>query len=208
MSARSHFSSVVRARFRAALGDDAAAGFTLIEMMVATLLFALVGAVVGAIFISTLQAQQTVSGVSSSTNAAQSAANVIDSTLRNASGYAVSASASDQLLVARVAGTGSTLTWSCRAFYYSASAGTIRMYNGSVGTKITTPTPSALATWTLLTSSVTPRTGTTIFTDVDGVTAQVAFDVTGASKKVAMQFSTSRPIDVASTTLAESDKCY
>jgi prepilin-type N-terminal cleavage/methylation domain-containing protein len=208
MTAASRLFGAFRARLRSAIGEDAASGFTLVEMLVATILFALVGAVVGAIFISTLQAQQTVSGVSTSTNTAQSAANTIDNTLRNASGYVVTAAGSDQLLVARFAGTGATLSWSCRAFYYSASGKDIRMYSGPVGTKITAPTSTALATWTLLTGSVSPRTGSTIFTDVDGVTIQVSFDVTGAGKKVAMQFSTSRPIGVATTTLAESEKCY
>ncbi|MEO5534691.1 MAG: prepilin-type N-terminal cleavage/methylation domain-containing protein [Pseudolysinimonas sp.] len=198
----------LRRRLHATIDPDDDRGFTLVELLVATLLFSLVGSLVAAIFISTLNVQQTVTGVSASTSSAQSAANNVDSTLRNASGYLLTASGSDQLLVARVAGTGSTLTWSCRAFYYSASAGSIRAYTGAVGTKITAPTSTSLATWGLLTTGVTPRSGSTIFTDVDGVTMQVAFDVTGANKKVAMQFSTSRPIGVATITLAESDKCY
>lgn len=183
-------------------------GFTLIEMMVAALLFTLVGIVVGGIFISSLRAQQTVTGVSTSTNTAQSAATSIDNGIRNASGYQLSAAGPDQLLVARVAGSGSSLTWSCVAWYYSSSQGTIRTTRGAVGTKITTPTSSQLATWTVLTTAASPRSGSTIFTDVDGTSVTVSFDVTGAGKKVAMQFTSSRPIGVAATTLAESDKCY
>lgn len=197
-----------RDRIRAALRADSDEGFTLVELLVATLLFGLVGIVIASIFISTLNVQQTVSGVSTSTNTAQSAASNIDNGIRNASGFSLTATSGDQLLVARVAGAGSSLTWTCRAWYYSSSAGTIRTTSGPVGTKIVAPTSSALAAWTLLTGSVTPRSGSTIFTDVDGVTLAVAFDVTGAGKKVAMQFSSSRPIGVATTTLAESDKCY
>jgi len=191
----------------ARLRDDES-GLTLVELLVTSLLFALVGGVIAAIFISTLKVQQTVTGVSTSANTAQSAAATIDASLRNASGYSLTASGSDQLLVARVAGAGSTLSWTCKAFYYSASAGTIRMSSGAVGTKITVPSASVLATWPVLSTAVSPRTGSTIFTDVDGVSLTTSYDVTGASKKVAIQFTSSRPIGVAATTLAESDKCY
>jgi prepilin-type N-terminal cleavage/methylation domain-containing protein len=194
------------ARLRTLRSQDG--GFTLIEMLVASVLFVVVGSVIAGIFISSLNVQQTVSGVSASTNTAQSAASSIDQSIRNASGYALTSVGSDQLLVARVAGTGTSVTWSCVAWYYSASTGQIRSTRGAVGTKITTPTSSALATWTLLTGAVTARSGSTIFTDVDGTTLNVAFDVTGAGKKVAMQFSASRPIGVASSTLTESEKCY
>lgn len=195
------------ARLRRRMRDDDA-GLTLIELLVVCLLLSTVIAVIASIFISSLRVQQTVSGASTSANSAQSSAASIDASVRNASGYALTASGSDQLLVARVAGTGATLSWSCVAYYYSASAGSIRTTRGAVGTKITVPSASTLATWTLLSNAVTPRTGTTIFTDVDGTSVNVAYDVTGADKKVAIQFTSSRPIGVATTTLAEADKCY
>jgi Tfp pilus assembly protein PilW len=174
-------------------------GLTLIELLVAMALMGLVISVIGAILISSLKVQQTVSGVSSSTTSAQAAASNLDEGIRNASGYVVSnPSSTDQLLVARVATSGSSLGWRCVAWYYSTSN----------GTKITAPSSTALAAWTLLTSQVTPRTGTSIFTDVDGISLKVAFDVTGAGKKIAMDFTTARPVGVTATTLAESDKCY
>ena len=192
----------------AARTRDEDSGLTLIELLVTSLLLGIVVTVVGTIFISSLNVQQTVTGTTTSTTSAQSSATTIDSSVRNASGYAVSASGADQLLVARVAGSGTALSWSCVAYYYSSSAGTIRMTRGAVGTKITAPSAATLATWTLLSTSVTPRTGSTIFTDVDGTSLSVAYDVTGAGKKVAIQFTSSRPIGVATTTLAEADKCY
>ncbi len=201
--------ALLRAARRAARRTrDDESGLTLVELLVTVLLLSVVITVVGSIFMTSLNVQQRVSGTTSSTTSAQSSAATIDATVRNASAYALSASGTDQLLVARVAGSGSTLTWSCVAYYYSSSAGTIRTTRGVVGTKITAPSASTLATWTLLSTAVTPRTGSTIFTDVDGTSLNVAYDVTGAGKKVAIQFTTSRPIGVAVSTLAEADKCY
>ena len=169
-------------------------GFTLVEMIVASMLFSLVFLVISGIVISTVMTQQTVTSVATSTTDAQLAATTIDERIRNSSEFQVTnVGTSDQLLVARVAGSGTTITWSCYGWYYSAAdGGSIRMTNTAAGTKITTPTSAQLASWTLLLDGVTPRSGTHVFT-ATGTQLAVGFDSTaGDNHPVAIDFTTAR----------------
>ena len=179
-------------------------GFTLTEMLVASALFSLVILVAGGIFLGQFRAQQQVSAVTSTTTDAQLAGTTIDTGIRNSSGFELTAAGSDQMLVARVAGTGTTLQWTCRAWYYSSSAGTIRTTSTTPGTPVAVPTASQLATWTLLVDGVLPRTGATIFS-ANGATVAVAFNATTGDdyRPVAISFSSSPLAGVT-----ENTTCY
>lgn len=179
-------------------------GFTLIELLVTSMLFVLVFMLVAGIMISALTAQRTVSTVSTSTTEAQFVASTIDDRIRNASEFQVTAQGADQLLVARVAGAGATLTWKCYGWYFSAAnGGSIRMTTTDPGTKIIAPTSAQVATWTLLLTGVAPRTGSTIFT-ASGSQLAVAFNATaGTNKPVAIDFATARL-----TGVSEALTCY
>ena len=179
-------------------------GFTLTELLVASALFALVIVVAGGIFIGQSQAQRQVSVVTSAATNAQAAGNSIDGGIRNSSGFKLTAVGGDQFLVARVAGSAATLQWECRAWYYSASARTIRTTTVTPGTPMTAPTSTQLNNWVLLVSGVSPRTGTTIFT-ASGATLSVAFNaVTGqGARPVAISLSTSPLAGVT-----ENTTCY
>jgi len=179
-------------------------GFTLTEMLVASALFSLVLLVAGGVFLGQFQAQQQVSAVTSTTTDAQLAGTTIDDGIRNSSGFELTATGSDQMVVARVAGGGTTLAWTCQAWYYSAVAGTIRSTSTTPGTPVAVPTSSQLSTWALLVDGVVPRTGSTIF-GVGGDTLTVAFNVTtGESyRPVAISFSSSPLAGVTETT-----SCY
>jgi Tfp pilus assembly protein PilW len=173
---------------------DRESGFTLIELMVVCLLLVAVLSVVGGIFYSTITAQQKVDKVTTSADTAQSAASTIDDRIRNASEFRVTSPvAGDQLLVARAAGTGATVDWACYGWYYSSSAHTLRMTTTTPGTKITAPTTSQLASWTLLASGVTPPSGSSVFTQ-DALRLTVAFDVSAGS--------TAKPTGIRFTTAA------
>jgi hypothetical protein len=63
---------------------------------------------------------------------------------------------------ALVVGSASTATAKCNAWYYSAS--TSKVYWTSSATAITAPSAAQLATWFLLSTGVSPISGTTIFT--------------------------------------------
>ncbi len=155
-------------------------GFTLVELLVTTLLVALVLTVVGGIFISVTSVQRTVGSLTSTTTAAQAAASAIEQGVRNSSEISLTIPAgTDQLLVVRTANQTGTLTWNCRAWYYSATNGSIRSTVTANGTKITAPNATALATWPLLVSGVTPHSGATVFTNTgDAVTIDYAVAVT------------------------------
>lgn len=179
------------------------AGVTLIELLVASAILSVALLAIGAIFTGTLNAQRTVSAVTQSTTAAQSAANAIASGVRNASDLRLSTSSGNQLLVVRTAGQSSTLTWTCQAWYYTPTDGTIRTKSTSDGTKITTPTAVQLATWSVAITGVAPTSGSTIFTTVSsgvqiGFTAQVA-----GKQPVAIQTTA-----VKRTGVAEAGTCF
>jgi prepilin-type N-terminal cleavage/methylation domain-containing protein len=190
------------ARLRTRLRDDR--GFSLIEMLVSSALFAMiVGGIIGVILV-TVNAQRTVSIVSESTTEAQLVANEIDARIRNSSEFQVTTSGTTQLVVARVAGSGATLTWRCYAWYYSATdGGVIRMTTTTPGTEISMPTAAQVASWTLLLSGVVPRSGTTVFSAVDNQLS-VAFNATADdSLPIAIDFTTARL-----TGVSEALTCY
>ena len=147
--------------------DDS--GLTLVELAVAGAILALVLVAIGAVLVGTLNAQRTVAAVTQTASSAQAAVSAITDGIRNSSDlHLANPSGSDQLLVTRTAGVGASLTWSCHAWYYSASAGTIRTTTTTDGTRITAPTGPQLETWTVAVTGVSPVTGTAIFSTASG----------------------------------------
>lgn len=142
-------------------GDE---GFTLIELIIASMILVLVLGLVGAMLGSMASTSKTVNTLSASTTSAQLAAESIEHGVRNSSDFLLTnPTGTDQLLVARIAQGGSTLVWQCIAWYYSASNGSIRTTTSSGA--IAAPTSTALSHWTLLTTGVSPSSGTGIFSD-------------------------------------------
>lgn len=151
----------------------------MMELVVAASMLSVVLMVVGSIFISVITTQSTVSAVTTSSTAGQLAARSIETGVRNASEYQLVAVGSDQLLVARTAGTESALSWSCVAWFYDADdGGSIRMTRTADGTAIAAPDAAELADWTLLADGISPRDGAPgIFSSTPPLLA-VAFDAT------------------------------
>ena len=181
-------------------------GFTLVELLLASMITVLALSIVTAIFVSTIKAQQAVDSVATSASKAQLAASNIDNRIRNSSEFAVStpSGTTDQLLVTRSASAGSTLSWTCYGWYYSsASGGSLRMTSTAAGTKIVAPTTSQLSAWTLLVSGIAPTSGSTIFS-ASGTQLSVGFKATaGSSDPTGIQFTTSKM-----TGVAETQTCY
>lgn len=179
-------------------------GFTLTEMIVASAIFSLVILVAGGIFLGQFRAQQQVSAVTSTTTDAQLAGTSIDEGIRNSSGFKLTAVTGGQFLVARVAGGGSTLQWTCRAWFYSSTSHTIRTKTATPGTPMAAPTAAQLATWTLVVDGVQPRTGTTVFS-ASGANVTVSFNATTGDdyRPVAIEFSSSPLAGVT-----ENSTCY
>jgi prepilin-type N-terminal cleavage/methylation domain-containing protein len=157
--------------------SDSADGFTLIELLVYMMLIGLVLAIVGAMMTNTMRTSNTVTSVTEASNAGQFAAHSIEKGIRNSSDFNLTSPAgNDQLLIARTALSGATLTWKCAAWYYSSAGdGSIR-YMISDGAIPLAPTSAQLATWTLLAEGIEPVTGTTIFsTPVSSKQLSIAF---------------------------------
>ena len=155
------------------------AGFTLVEMIVAAAVFSLVALTVMGVLLTTITTEVKIRNVSLATSQAQLVTRSLNDGISNAATpqrLIVPASTADQLLMARVAGEAASLGWSCQAWYFSATEGTIRTTSSS--TAIATPTASQLATWTLLASGVRPLDGaTTVFSPVGATGVSMAFRI-------------------------------
>ncbi|MCU1599052.1 MAG: hypothetical protein JWQ47_2791 [Glaciihabitans sp.] len=155
-------------------------GFTLVELMVACVVMAIVLAAVGGLMVSLITTPRSVTARENASSSAQLAMRSIQIGVRNSSDFLLtSPNGADQLLVARTAQSGSTIVWVCSAWYYSASDRSIRYLSSPTAIPIA-PTSSDLASWRTLDTSVTPISGGGIFT-VSGAEVRVAFNgaVTG-----------------------------
>ena len=184
--------NALRMRLRRA-GDD---GFTLIELVVASAILVVVLLGVGGLMFSTTVTQRTVSAVSESASSAQTAADAIRTLVRNAAEFRLTAvDGTDQLLIARVAGTGATATFRCEAWYYAADEHQLRSKTWPVAGSTTLPgNAAAVSGWTLLLDGVTPRSGSTIFAPPVGGTIEVAFEVESDDRNepTAIEFTAAR----------------
>lgn len=189
---------------------DAESGFTLIELMVSALLIVLVLSVVGGLMVSTTSTERRVRDVTSATNAGQLVARSVTSGIRNSANSVgttepfrlTSPAGNDQLLVALKIGSAAAVTSRCVAWYYSATERSVR-YTTSA-TAIAAPSAATLATWTLLSTGVTPASGTGIFAPKGskGVTLEFKEDAGTGPAIVFQSSATSR------TGLTGSVTCY
>jgi Tfp pilus assembly protein PilW len=148
-------------------------GFTLIELLLYSMLLLLVLAIAGAMIGSTTTTSKTVDSITKASTAGQLTAESIERGIRNSSDFLLTTpSGTDQMLVARTVQGGATANWVCAAWYYSAATGSIR-YTTSA-TAIPTPTASGLAAWTLLAQTVSPVSGTGVFS-ASGAQLTIAF---------------------------------
>ena len=135
----------------------------MIELVIASMLLVLVLAIVGAMISSLSSTSKAVNSLTATSSSAQVAVESIERGIRNSSDFLVtSPSGTDQLLIARTARGGATLTWVCAAWYYSSASGGSIRYTSSPSA-IAAPSSSTLSTWTLLSQGVAPFSGTSIF---------------------------------------------
>lgn len=190
--------TVLRRRLR----DDA--GFTMIELIVVVALLGAVLIAVGGMYISTLNAERQVSGDTSAASNAQLAARAIDDAMRNGSSFYVTAGFDGgQLLVVRTAGAGSSLDWSCSAWYYTPeNGGEVRTDVRPDGSTIGLPGNTELDDWTLLVSGLTASGP--VFTATDDV-LQVAFETVDSAGRTTTTIAFASTLSPAEA--EESDTC-
>lgn len=129
-------------------------GFSLIELLVAMSLFAVVVTVVGSIIVSALTADRTVRDVTGSTTDGQLVVNVIEETVRNSTAVSVDpdADGSSIFAVARTTAGGAAR---CQAWFYDNEVGTI--FEQSSVVAIVPPAPGSVSSdWTAIGSGVAP----------------------------------------------------
>lgn len=163
-------------------------GFTLIEVIVATMLVSFVIAIAGGMIFSAVTTSKAVTSMTENSTEGQVVAYSVITGIRNSSDFQLSdQSGNDQLLVARRASSGPSLTWVCVAWYYSASNNTVRTTSSSLA--ILPPTAAQLANWTLLATDVQPTTGTRIFSALN---ERLSLSILGLD-------GTHRPIDISTS---------
>lgn len=172
--------------------------------MVTTVLTLIVMMAVGGLLISMIRTPQAVTARVQASGGAQVAANSIELGIRNSSDFRLtSPQGADQLLVARTAQSGSTIVWVCSAWYYSAADQSIR-YVTSPSAIPAAPTPSDLAAWAVLDTTVTPTSGTGIFT-ASGAEVMLAFRGAASGQQPDQTITTSAFSRAGST---GSPQCY
>jgi prepilin-type N-terminal cleavage/methylation domain-containing protein len=166
--------NALRARLRA---DG---GFTLVELVVASGILAIILLAVGGLMFSTTMTQRTVSAVNDASSSAQTVADGLRTELRNAAEFRVTTvDTHDRLLVARIAGTGTSTTYTCRAWYFARDEQQVRSRSWPVAGSTALPTtPAAVETWALLLDGVTPHAPSTdVFGTPTGGKVEIAFEV-------------------------------
>jgi type II secretory pathway pseudopilin PulG len=155
---------------------DSERGFTLVELLIYSLLLLVVLGIVGAMLASTVSTSKTVDSVTSASTAAQIVSESVVRGVRNASDFQLTTpTGTDQLLVARTALGSATISWVCTAWYYSAAGGGTIRYTTSPTAIPAAPTAAQLASWQLLDTGVVPATGTGVFTAA-GAQLNLAFN--------------------------------
>jgi len=177
-------------------------GFTLVELVVATAILGIILLAVGGLMFSTTTTQRSVSAVNDASSSAQTAADGLRTQLRNAAGFRLTTvDGHDQLLVARVASTGTPTTYTCRAWYFARDERELRTTTWPAPRSTALPTrPDQVSTWALLLRDVSPRPASTaVFgsptlpsapVEVVGGTLEIAFEVASddRNKPTAIKF--------------------
>ena len=167
-------------------GDES--GFTLIELLVYSLLLSIVIAIAGGIIFSAVTTSNTVTSMTQNSTSGQLVAGSVVTGIRNSSDFQLSSPVGDdQLLVARRATSGSTLTWMCVAWYYSTADSSVRFTSSP--NPIFPPTVTELATWTLLADNIQPASGIHIFSALNDRVSLSILGLDGAH----------RPIDISTS---------
>ncbi len=149
------------------------AGYTLVELLVYSLLLVVVLTIVGAMLINLITVERQVRATTTATTSAQLAADSVSNGIRNSRAFLVRDTAllgsGDELLLATTAGSGDPVSWHCRAWYFSESEGSIR-YMRMIAPDTPVPLPTdqdeLVSTWTLLAEDVRTTDSGVIFGSV------------------------------------------
>ena len=131
-------------------------GVSLVELLVYLALMVVVASILGSLLINFLNLQKRIVNSTTASQQAQSIAQALEVSVRNATAVSLTQVGSgDQMVTVRSSRTDSPGAWDCIAFYYSAAKdGSIRYHRSS--SAIGVPVPSDLASWVLLGQGIKP----------------------------------------------------
>lgn len=136
-------------------------GFTLVELLIYSVLSVIVLLIVGGFLINSLSAERTVRDLTTASSSGQLVAQSISSGVRDASALMVTApSAGTELLVVRTMGTADVPDWTCQAWYYGAGEIRTRTSSGA----IPIPDATTVTDWTLIGEWIQPASSDPVFT--------------------------------------------
>jgi type II secretory pathway pseudopilin PulG len=147
--------------------DELDEGFTLVELIVASLLTVLVLTLAGTLVVSGMNAQAQVQSVTAASDSSQSLSNAVESYTRDASYVRVTQPSGDSMVVLRVPADIAVTSYHCVAFYWSSARAEVRMKQATG--PISAPSASVLTTWSLIATDVARDGSETVFTG-DGAT--------------------------------------
>lgn len=93
-------------------------GFSIVELAVYIVVLGIISTVISTVVISLFRSEETVSGITSSSNESQIISTVLGNDIRNARAFRVTSNS----VTASVAGGGSTVTWQCVRWVVSSGA--------------------------------------------------------------------------------------
>jgi type II secretory pathway pseudopilin PulG len=159
------------------------AGFTLVELTIATGLTLIVLVIAGGILISGLRTQEVARTVTDAANTAQQIVHSVQTGVKNASAITVTSNATtgtQLLLVRTVSSDPNSTAPSCQAWYYTPSnGGAVYTTKTTPAVAITLPTGGPQGIWTILGTGVSPADPTTgkVFNAPNGGRVELKFDV-------------------------------
>jgi len=159
-------------RLRASTDDS---GFTLVELLVYSLLSVVVLGIVASLVIAGIRGQTAVGIFTSGTNNVQSVSNVIGTDVRRASYIRVATIGDDNMVTLRVKPSAESTTYSCVSYYWSKSRKEVRSKTSSAA--IAAPTASTITSWNLVASKIS-QTGTSAVISGDGTTNSAYVNLT------------------------------
>jgi len=162
-------------------------GISLVELIVAMSLLALVLAIAGGVLINGLKTQQTTNAVTNAANTAQQIASSIQSGVRNATAVVVTSdeTVGTQLLIVRKVGVDpSSTAASCQAWYYTPlNGGSVYTRTSSPAAAIAVPIGEPDVSWSLLGTGVSPADTVTgrVFNAPTGSRVDIKFNVSAGT---------------------------
>jgi type II secretory pathway pseudopilin PulG len=152
---------------------DESAGFTLVELVVASSLTVVIAVIIGGILITTLGSEKTIRTTTEATSNGQLVAQTIDKGVRNATWIDLTAASGEYFLTVRTASSTAVVTYSCQAWYITPAGSA---YMRTSPTKITKPTGGNVTGWTLLTGGI-QQSGTASILSRTGRQIDMTFEV-------------------------------